>query len=235
MDTGAFYDDFWRRSAVDPDADRRREADAEALIFLQIKPKCLLLEIGVGLGSNSRKLVEAGARVVAVDISFEALRRTRASVPVGTGGWIRAVQADAHRLPFRDRSFDRSAIFSVMMFLDPVGFPPELRRVMKPGARLAIVEPLAGNPFLAAWRLVVRTYYGAAAWRDAVTLIESIRRHFRILETRGYHLCPAIALIPDGHFRRALLRIEECFLASSPTLRARAWIMRIGAIQDVSS
>ncbi len=45
-------------------------------------------------------------------------------------------QADAHQLPFADRSFDLATCrFGVMFFSDPQRALEELRRVLKPGAR----------------------------------------------------------------------------------------------------
>ncbi|MCK1313382.1 class I SAM-dependent methyltransferase [Bradyrhizobium sp. 23] len=52
------------------------------------------------------------------------------------------VVADAHRLPFRDGSFTGVVMLDVLHHLErPIEFLQEASRVLKPGGRLAMIEP----------------------------------------------------------------------------------------------
>ena len=49
---------------------------------------------------------------------------------------VQLVASDAHRLPFKDRSFDMAIVESVLIFCDVPRVLAELHRVLKPGGRL---------------------------------------------------------------------------------------------------
>ncbi len=107
----------------------------------------LLLEVGVGTGANL-PFYPAGSRVVAVDASAEMLaaarrRRTRAAVKLG--------QIDVHHLAFPDATFD--GVVGSFLFCnvtDPPSVLQEVRRVLRPGGRLLLLEHVRGaHPWVA--------------------------------------------------------------------------------------
>ncbi|HEY74966.1 MAG TPA: class I SAM-dependent methyltransferase [Thermoflexia bacterium] len=106
-----------------------------------------VLELGVGTGVNL-PFYGSEARVTAMDASPQMLRhaarrRTRASV--------RFVQADVHHLPFADGSFD--AVTGSLLFCsveDPSRALAEVRRALRPGGRLILIEHTRGTG-LGAW------------------------------------------------------------------------------------
>lgn len=73
-----------------------------------------VLDVGTGTGRAALALGRLGASVVGIDASFEMLRvaDTRARRD-GVGG--RFARADAHALPFVDRSFDAAVCLRVLM------------------------------------------------------------------------------------------------------------------------
>ena len=101
----------------------------------------LLLEVGVGTGANL-PFYPASSRVVAVDASAEMLavarrRRTRAVVKLG--------QVDVHHLAFGDATFD--GVVGSFLFCnvtDPPSVLQEVRRVLRPGGWLLLLEHVRG-------------------------------------------------------------------------------------------
>jgi SAM-dependent methyltransferase len=82
------------------------------------------LELGVGTGRWARPLEERGVLLVGIDLSREMLRVARAK------GFARPVQADARRLPFRDRTFDGAlAVHILHLVYDVPGVLREISRV----------------------------------------------------------------------------------------------------------
>jgi ubiquinone/menaquinone biosynthesis C-methylase UbiE len=107
----------------------------------------LLLEVGVGTGANL-PLYPASSRVVAVDVSAEMLavarrRRTRAVVQLS--------QTDVHHLAFPDATFDGVVgSFLLCNVTDPPAVLQEVRRVLRPGGRLFLLEHVRGaHPWVA--------------------------------------------------------------------------------------
>lgn len=95
-----------------------------------------VLDAGCGPGALTETLLDAGARVTAVDVSAEMLRL--ASTRVGSRAQL--VVADlAGPLPFADDSFDLIVASLVLHYLrdwEPV--LTELRRVLRPAGRLVM-------------------------------------------------------------------------------------------------
>ena len=91
--------------------------------LLDACPRGRLLEIGSGSGH----LKELAPDVVLIDI-----------LP---SPWVDAV-ADAHCLPFADASFSGVVMIDVLHHLErPAEFLAEVARVLRPGGRLAMIEP----------------------------------------------------------------------------------------------
>jgi ubiquinone/menaquinone biosynthesis C-methylase UbiE len=105
------------------------------------------LEVGVGTGKNlpfyRDNLWHAG-----VDFSEGMLSRAR---PIASKRKIALVQGDAQQLPFEDAAFD--AVFATFVFCsvpDPALGLREIRRVLKPGGQLLLLEHvLPENRYLA--------------------------------------------------------------------------------------
>lgn len=114
-----------------------------------------LLEVGAGTGLNFSYL-KPETTGVASELSREMLRRARMK---GRPRALRLMQANVEALPFADEHFD--AALSTLLFCSvrsPQKSFAELRRVLRPGARLVMLEhvrppwPLA--PFFDLFNLV---------------------------------------------------------------------------------
>ena len=81
------------------------------------------------------------ARVVAADFSLPMLARGRRKLSRGRGANIMPVAADAKRLPLTDGCADAVTIaFGIRNILPRAEAYAEMRRVLKPGGRLCILE-----------------------------------------------------------------------------------------------
>lgn len=102
-----------------------------------------LLDIGCGTGNLTRALTEGGAAVTGIDPGAEALAKARNLVPAAQ---FEAVSAEA--LPFPDGHFDGAVMLNSLHHVpDPAKALAEAARVLRPGCRLVVIEPLASGTF----------------------------------------------------------------------------------------
>jgi demethylmenaquinone methyltransferase / 2-methoxy-6-polyprenyl-1,4-benzoquinol methylase len=113
------------------------------------RPDALVLDLCCGTGDLALSLARAGkARVVGVDFAHPMLTRAKEKtaserVAPATGGLaaMRFFEADALHLPFADCSFDLvTTAFGFRNLVDYKAGLREIRRVVKPGGTLAILE-----------------------------------------------------------------------------------------------
>ncbi len=103
---------------------------------LALAPGRTVLDVACGTGTSSVCLAKSGAEVTGCDFSPGMLdvARTRAS-------GIEFVFGDALKLPFDDATFDAATIsFGLRNVADTHRAISEMRRVVRPGGRLAICE-----------------------------------------------------------------------------------------------
>ncbi len=110
----------------------------------------LVLEAGCGVGAQTVTLAANSpeAQFVSVDISPVSL--ARAEMQVRAQGFANVVfqQADIFSLPFGEAQFDHVFLCFVLEHLaDPVGALAGLRRVLKPGGTLTVIEGDHGSTF----------------------------------------------------------------------------------------
>jgi SAM-dependent methyltransferase len=96
-----------------------------------------VLDLGCGKGRFAARLEATGARVVGLDLSAAMLADARG---------LDRVRASARRLPFADGVFDAVVAVEVFEHLTAVdAVLEEVKRVTRPGGRVAIVDKNAGS------------------------------------------------------------------------------------------
>jgi demethylmenaquinone methyltransferase/2-methoxy-6-polyprenyl-1,4-benzoquinol methylase len=117
-----------------------------ATVTAVVRPGDRVLDGCCGTGDLAVAAVKAGAReVVGLDFSPRMLERARAKQHSVT--WL---EGDLLALPFPDADFDSATVgFGVRNVADLGAGLGELRRVLKPGGRLGILEITTPTGFLA--------------------------------------------------------------------------------------
>jgi demethylmenaquinone methyltransferase / 2-methoxy-6-polyprenyl-1,4-benzoquinol methylase len=107
-----------------------------ATVAAVVQPGDRVLDACCGTGDLAIAAAHAGGRVTGVDFSVRMLERARRKAPE-----VEWVQGGALALPFSDGSFDAATVgFGVRNLDDLEAGLAELRRVLRPGGRLAILE-----------------------------------------------------------------------------------------------
>ncbi len=107
-------------------------------------PGMSVLEIGAGTGMYTVAALEAGASVVATDISHSCLQVLRKRL--GKYSNLQTQVADMEKLPFADGKFDLVILAGSLSYGDNRTVMNEIHRVLKPGGRFICVDSLNHNP-----------------------------------------------------------------------------------------
>lgn len=141
-----------------------------AIALLGTRPGDRVLDLGSGTGDLAFAVARAGGRVVAADLSLgmlSVLRRRAGALAAGAS--VGPVAASVHALPLPDASLDRIVSgFTVRNVGDLAGAFAELRRVLRPGGRLVVLE--LSHPPHPLFARLYRAYFEHLAPRVATAL-----------------------------------------------------------------
>lgn len=131
-----------------------RPLGERALARAAAAPGEAVLDTGCGCGTTTLALaraVGASGRVLGVDVSRPMLEHARARAAAQGLSQVRFVEADAQSASLDPAAFDLLfSRFGVMFFADPRAAFANLRRALRPGARVTFLcwQALARNPWM---------------------------------------------------------------------------------------
>jgi ubiquinone/menaquinone biosynthesis C-methylase UbiE len=117
----------------------RRPYPKEVFDFLEknlAKKKSLILDLGCGTGISTRQLAKLGS-VVGCDPDPIMLRAANGHKKINHEKYVRGV---SQRLPFKARTFDAVTAFASFHWFDDKRSITEIKRVLKPGGIIFIVN-----------------------------------------------------------------------------------------------
>ncbi|NVM86643.1 SAM-dependent methyltransferase [Variovorax sp. SG517] len=180
--------------------------------FAQIAEGETVLDVGTGTGVVAVTAARRGARVTGLDLTPELIEAARENAGISGHGDIAWTEGDAENLPYADGSFDVVlSQFGHMFAPRPEVAIAEMRRVLKPGGRIAFAtwppEHFVGRMFAFIGRNSPPPPAGASPppqWGNPAIVTERLGPHFDApFFGRGTMHFPALSI---GHFRLFLER-----------------------------
>ena len=143
----AIYERYWRpalgrlfKGATGPGM---AEEIRIARLLLGLGERDLVLDVACGPGNFTREFARAvgpGGLAVGIDASRTMLERGGAELRRAATPNLVLIRGDATELPFQDSSFDATCCFAALhLFPDPFAALDEMRRVLRPGGRIALL------------------------------------------------------------------------------------------------
>jgi len=106
-----------------------------------------ILEVGVGTGKNV-PFYSKNKNIAAIDLSPEMLKKAKKKAE-SLGATARFLEMDVQKLEFEDNSFDTILDTCVFCLVpDPILGLKEMRRVIRPGGRLLMIEHMKPGNFI---------------------------------------------------------------------------------------
>ena len=132
-------------------------------------PRLLDLACGPGYAMNGMSILRPDVQSIGIDLAMGMLRVAKARNP---GLYI---NGDAYHLPFAENSFDAVLIQRTYYFLpEKRAVLDEAMRILRPGGRLIVINPMEGRSALEAWKVFSFGFLAALdmfLWRFFVQVI----------------------------------------------------------------
>lgn len=196
------------------------------------------IDLGAGKGYVAVYLALLGARVVALDSNFDAIRRARQLADqYKVADQVVFLCARAESVPLRSQSLDLVFSRSTFQYMDLNYVIPEILRVLRVNGTLLSIQNLPNNPFVFAYRTARQIL---AKSESEISYVKSIKEYtttahadriagsFREFRTSVYHVFGPLAM--SSHRRNwqrrvsAFGTVDRVVLRAVPATRKLAWI-----------
>jgi len=175
------------------------------LQLLQLIPSQgqLILDAGCGPGTYGIILAQEGNDVIGVEISAKATAIAKQRANEKKVNFLPIV-GDLERLPFKDNTFDACFCGWVLHhFPDAGAFVAEIRRVLKPGGKIALAEPNESNLAMRLSRFIevlplIRNWLLKAGWDTPNRTVHRHKYYVEALEREGFTDIKLSSCFPGG-------------------------------------
>lgn len=204
--------------------------------LLDLRPGERAVDVGCGIGQDARELarrVGPTGSVVGIDGSAEMIAKAIAATNDTTAQTLRFIEGDATALPIESGAYDALRADRLLQHVDdPLQALVEFRRVLRPGARIVLIEPdwktMAVYPGSAAGGDNDRCVAAIFDWHVAHTRHPLIGRSLRMLLAQAGFVSVSVTPIAyaSTSFIEADLTLE---LTRAATGAAEQWPKRLSA------
>ena len=194
-------------------------------------PGKVVLDFACGNGANAMQAAQCGATLaIGIDISPVSVENcTRMAALKGLDQQTYFFTADCEDTGLPTESVDRIICMGCLHHLDLSYAFPELRRILRPGGKIHVMEALAYNPLIQLYRRMTPNIRTEWEKHHILSLqeVEFARRFFDVRNIRYFHLLSLLTLplYNTTMFRPALRLANEIdrVLLRVPPLSLMAW------------
>lgn len=178
-------------------------------------------------------LARRGATVIGIDIADQAIANLNASI--AEEGWQDVATAkvmNAEALDVPDDSLDIICCSGVLHHLNVEKAAASWARALKPDGRVTMIEPMAYNPLIAAYRLATPSMRTDDEHPLTPKDIDVLRQHFGDVDVEGFVLTSLLsvtwAYLPDllklrSRSLKLLEPLDQALMSKFPALAYLAW------------
>ena len=117
----------------------------------EVKGKDILIP-GCGFNYAPLILYMRGGSITALDISIKSLLLSKLYASNYSCEGVKFILSDAHFIPLKDNSFDIIYVVKTLHHLGINRALKEMFRVLRPGGKIILIEPLSGHPLIGLYR-----------------------------------------------------------------------------------
>ena len=194
------------------------------------------LDFACGEGKYAIASAQAGAELaIGIDISPVAVSISKSqAAKAGVSANTMFFQTDAEGTKLPDNCIDLAICSGVLHHMDLSYAIPELRRIMRPGGRVLVVEALSVNPLFTLYRK--RTPAMRTKWESEHILgpkdVQFMSRFFSVDQLRYWHLAVLAAPLFGVRKRFGWLEGLDNVLLKVPGLQLMAWMMSLELVKQ---
>ena len=240
---------LFHNKRFETDEDLRKKTDKYYLVnehlvdrYVEIISKLCLnqltLEYGCGIGSQSERWLQFGAKLTGIDISEAGIQKAKSNIEASEYEAQYFVM-NAEETSFDKDTFDLVIGSGIIHHLELKKSYRELARICKPNAHIVFLEPLGHNPFINLYRFLTPELRTEDEHPLTLNDLKLLGSYFKNVEVEYFSLFSLLAVpfrntfLFDGLY--ALFRNIDSIILSLPFIKKYAWMCLIQASNPVKN